>query len=118
MLGLEILTWLDDKERGEHETFTVANSLISAGVEPHRAMPDRYAAPDGVVEGEQDAIDDPEAQLDLSGVTWEMPTEEEFEETQRLLMEMAQHETTTVRDGRGAVVAGGGQPAEDDREWV
>jgi len=89
---------------------------VAAGVELYRAMPDRFLPPQGTEPADaEEAIEDPEAPLDLTGVQWEMPTADEFEETQRLLAAMAANQTTTVR--AGAPVPGTAA-ADDDREWV
>jgi hypothetical protein len=86
---------------------------VASGVDLYRAMPDRFAPPTGEVVAESEAVEDPEAALDLTGVSWEVPTEEEFERDQQLLMAMAANKTTTIREP-GAVL---GQ-ADDDREWT
>lgn len=114
MFGLEILEYLDARDDDERQRFQIANSLVAAGVDLYRAMPDRFARPPDESTSEPEAIEDPEAALDLRGVEWEMPTEEEFNETQKLLMSMAANRTTTVREGPGSALG----PADDDREWT
>lgn len=101
ILGLEILTWLDARDRDERERLQIASSLAAAGAGLYQAAPGQPPSPEGVVEGEA-AIEDPEVALDLSGVEWEVPTEEELAEIQRQLAEMA-----SQQDG-----------GDGGREWV